>query len=541
MDEKRKNQRIRRYIAAVVMAWVYVLALAIQSYGAEEKVVSTMVADGYIYIYLRGISELGSGSSVQIGTTVCPLEDIAIGNMESLDIPMRTILLLDNSQSIPAANHEDIKELMIGIVAGAMDKEQLKIGTISDKLSYLCDYTSDKEALKGIIEGITYSDQETYLSDILYDVITELEKEHTYALTRIVIFADGADDKAIGYTNEEVRKLIEEGAYPVYAIGFPKRNNSSKLETLFSFSRAASSDYFLLDGSISNEDIVNGILQDQRNICVRIQPDDSLLDGSSKSIRLKLNTPDREVELITAVKMPFGNGNTEKAEIGETTEEETQPPKETEEETLPSLVPEESTEKTQEKEEEKTGGLFLWIVMAGVVVLIAVVALALMLVIRAKKERTRKAALEELKKEKEREKEQERERQAEDAVPGAGDNTIVEVKEESFDDARPLWEKKLYYLSLQNIDKPGVSYKVPIKEVIHIGRMGRDINITDDGTVSKAHCDIILRGEILYIKDVGSKNGTRYQNTLVSDETPMVNGGIVKIGKSHYRVELIKK
>ena len=161
-------------------------------------------------------------------------------------------------------------------LAGAMEGEQIRIGTISDQLAYQCEFTTDKEALNQVIEGITYSNQDTYLSDILYDVIASLEQENTGVLTRIVIFADGADDKAIGYTNEEVRRIIEKGAYPVYAIGFPKGNNFAQLETMFSFARASFSEYYLADGTVTHEEIINGLLQDQKDLCVRIRPDESL-------------------------------------------------------------------------------------------------------------------------------------------------------------------------------------------------------------------------------------------------------------------------
>ena len=42
-------------LAGMAMTWIYVLTMAAQAYGAEAKVVSAVVSDGFIYIYLRGI------------------------------------------------------------------------------------------------------------------------------------------------------------------------------------------------------------------------------------------------------------------------------------------------------------------------------------------------------------------------------------------------------------------------------------------------------------------------------------------------------
>ena len=93
-----------------------------------------------------------------------------------------------------------------------------------------------------------------------------------------IIVADGADDKAIGYTNEEVRPLISNNPYPVYTLEIQNKNNENQLETLFSFSGAAGADSFLLD-------------------------------GSEKSVLLKLKTAEGEISLTTSARMPFGNGS----------------------------------------------------------------------------------------------------------------------------------------------------------------------------------------------------------------------------------------
>ena len=119
------------------------------------------------------------------------------------------------------------------------------------------------------------------------------------------------------------------------------------------------------------------------------------------------------------------------------------------------------------------------------------------------------------------------------------DETRLNLDEDP-DEARPLWEKKQYCVTLHNIDKPGISYTALIADVVRVGRMGNDINIPDDNTVSKRHCELILRGEILYIKDVGSKNGTKYQNVRIDGEISVASGDIVEIGRSRYRVELEK-
>lgn len=500
--KKEKGKTFKSLLAAVFLITCVFLS-SLQVYAAEAKVVSTIVSDGCVYIYIRGVSELGEGTGIQIGSVSCPKETIAVGPVSGMDIPMRTILLVDNSQSIPGKNREDIQTIAKGVINGGMEGEQFRIGTFSDQLTFLSEFTSEKETLNRALEEITYNNQDTYLSDILYEIISDLKTEGAYTFTRILIFSDGADDKAIGYTNDEVRRLIEKNPYPVYAVGIQGKNNSPKLEAMFSFSRAASSEYFLLDGTTSNEDIVQTFLKDQENLCIRIQPEPAVLDGSIKNILLKLNTPEGTTELVTSVEMPFGEGVVPETaqEIEAETESATEESqKETKTEPLPVLSP-----VAEQQKEEKTGmqGYLLGIAIAGLVVAAVVVICIVILRKRKKKEEVPDEDL--------------------DSITVMYKN---ETEEESF-------------LVLKNLDRPESSFQIPVKEIIRIGRKDKDINLDDDRMVSHDHCDILIRQGVLYIKDNNSTNGTWYRGARVYEETQIANGDTVKIGKYSYSVEVV--
>lgn len=521
-------QKLALFAAAVCL----LLSASLTAYAADASAVSTLVSGDNIYIYVSGISDIQSGSTVQIGNALCDSDSISAGAVANLSVPMRTVILLDNSKSIPSGNHTDIQEILNGLVENALENEQIRIGTFSDEVAYLCDFTSDKEALAATIEGITYNDQETYLSDVVYDVISELDASDG-VYTRLLVISDGADNKTIGYTNEELRSLIEENPYPVYTIGTQGSNNSSELETMFSFSRASSADYFLLDGEMTNEEIITTLLEDQNNFCIRIVPDESLKDGSNKKILLSLVTSEGTVELVTSADMPFGTGTASVA-----TEQEE--PEEEEEDTgteLPSLAPSENTEASVE---EKSG---ISPLLIGVIVLVVIVLLVVILLVVLKKkktgsgepDKTRGENKQDEKREEEEKREVKEEPEAGDTVFGGGDSSF-----ESDGNTIGLWKtQKQSVLRLTNLDKPGIIYEKPIKDVIHIGRKDADILIKDDNQVSKSHCDIILCGKLLSIRDNGSLNGTFYENTRVHEEVSLVSGGTVKIGRYHYRVDLL--
>lgn len=532
---KMASWKSRAWLALAVLFLSCLISASVWAAGA--KVVSVVVSGDSMYAYVRGISDVQPDSTVQIGAAVCDSEDISFAKAADLEVPMRTLILLDNSKSIPADQHEKIQEIMLKLTESAIDREQFRIGTVSDALNYLCDFTSDQETLNSVIGGLSYQDQDTYLSDVLYDVISELRAEDTYVYTRIVIISDGADDKAIGYTNDEVRSLIEDSPYPVYTIGIPASGNDSELETMFSFSRASSAEYFLLDDSANVEDVTAALLADQSNYCIRVALDPGFQDGSRKNVLLKLSTSEGMAELTASADMPFGTGVTETPQPEEP-EVEAEPE---EEEELPVL------EINSTPEPEEKGGLPVpvWVLIAAGVLIAAALAAVLIVVFRKKKQDQERKAQEEERKKAEQEAQERKRKEREQAEEIQAEPTVKETvydREEIGDKyTYGLWGKKKggYCLVLTNLDKPGVQFKKSIGQEISIGRENTDIVISGDDRLSRKHCKIILRGHLLYLKDLNSKNGTFYQETRIYDETPIVSGGKIKIGRYHYSVELI--
>lgn len=526
---KRKSFRRRTFLIAVIMIF---MAMPLYVHAADLKILSTVVFDGNIYVYIRGIAQLNQDCEVQIGNTVCGKEQLSFAPLSDAGVSIRTLVLIDNSKSISDESHEDIQEILEGLISSAAENEEFKIGTFSDRISYLCEYTNNKEVLNNVIGTIAYNDQDTYLSDVLYNLMSELRAENTNAYTRVLIFADGADDNAIGFTNDEVRSYIGENVYPVYTVGIPAKNNSSKLEVMFSFSRASGSEYFLLDGSISNADIVNSLLADQEGICLKISPDENLKDGSNKRILLKLNSTAGNAELTTNADMPFGSGVSQTESRNEE-EEAGEEEKEEQNIELPVLQP---ADEVNAKEEDSSFPT-VYVLLGALIAVIILAALAAAVITVRKRKKKKKEAL------------------PVDESPIktiASDNiekTIFSSSGSKKDDARDLWKKK-NYLVLKNLDNTNIMMKVQIADRVRIGRREKsdkaggdipEILIEDDKEVSRMHCEIILREDLLYIQDCNSLNGTRYQGVAVYGETPIISGGEIEIGAHRYSVELVKQ
>lgn len=518
--------------------------------AAEDniKITSTVVTEDEIYVYIRGIGDIQTDSTVQIGTTLCDKNDISVNRVSEMDVPIRTIMLVDNSYSIPSTNHEDINRILKGIVEKSLPNEQFKVGTFSNTLDYLCDFTADLNTVNSSIDGIEYKNQDTYFSDVLYELIKEINTESSLYYTRIIMISDGADDNEIGFTNSEVQTFVNESGIPVYTIGVRKKNNNSELETMFSFSRTSNSEYYLL-GDSSVDEIISGFTLDQKNICICIRPDTELMDGSNKNILLRLQTDSGLKELTTSVNMPFISDeliqNNEESSSSESENSETVVQ---EDNLLPTIGGEEASDgELQESNEKDTSTSHVMIIALIVVSILIIIGIFILFVLlKSKKNKdtnnyvnnennTRYDIPADIDQGDFISKESEQE-----------DKTVVLTSKDSGDKTVGLWDSnssgsnKNTYLVLSSLDEPNIMNKVPIRDIVHIGRKNADI-VVNDKFVSSKHCDIILKNGLLYIKDVGSSNGTFYENMKVTEEVPLANGGKIRLGKSNFKVELYEE
>lgn len=588
-------KRSMKIYAAVIAVFILLICCGMQAAAAEAGIISTQVCEDMLYLYVRGAGA-ESEASVQIGSTVMDSDDVCVEELRNLENPMRTVILVDNSLSIPETDRSEIGTLLSGLIAGRMDGELLRIGTYSDEIVWQCEYTSDAAVLTAAASGIVYEKQSAYLSDVLYGLISELKAEEDGAYTRILVVTDGADDQAIGYTNDEVRSMIGESGLPVYAVGVLLDDNSSELETLFSFSRASSAEYYLLEET-DTEEILESLLWDQDNLRIGVTLSASLMDGSSRSIRLQLTTGGETTVMTTIATMPFGNAGTNRteenadlsasaavtaSESGEDTEDRTgiESGLVTDADTQTGAVVEADaaaeTENAAESEditetETMEVSLSHWIgpiaCVSGVTAVLAIIVLLIL---------SRRNSDNGNGKRRQRDDTGERNSRRSNAADrrpvnerggysggrsggnerrprggeslsggetllgGAGDDEATMMMGCAAAERHDFGDN---YLMLTNLERPGIRYRAALDGPITVGRRDADIVIEDDPEVSRTHCTFEYRGNSLYLEDDGARNGTVYEGRrLVPGQKAMISaGGRVKIGRYTYSADLMQK
>ena len=63
--------------------------------------------------------------------------------------------------------------------------------------------------------------------------------------------------------------------------------------------------------------------------------------------------------------------------------------------------------------------------------------------------------------------------------------------------------------------------------------------VAGDGRVSKIHCVIIRRGDKLYLKDEGSRNGTYLNGERLDSPAVIQRDDIIGVGETRFEVQRI--
>lgn len=508
---------------ASVIAMVMLLGVAV--FAIDYYVACTGTDNDSVYAYIRGISGV-SEYSAQIGNVKC--ENVTGGTVRELGIPVKTVLLLDNTKSTNKLFGEGAKQLLKDVVSSHADGEQFKVVTITGVASELTGYSDNYDEIINIIDGIEYEYSETYLTDVIYELLQSEKQSGEEALTRIFVITDGADDNEIKYTKDELNNLLKTSNIPVHTFGLKDSNNAALLENLFSYSRLSGGTFFLADGTSDMAVVLGNIASDYDMYCVKVTPDVSLMDGSQKQMKINLKSDQGDVEVSAPVTMPFG---VMEEVVEEVTEEEVV-------EELPVeevIEEEEDTEEVLEEAEDNNKTVFLIVCIACILAAVIVIAIIIILIIENKK----------------------RKQDVNEVITSS--SKVIKVQSASNSSAnagksaatgqsrqgaagKPAQARvqssnpRQTVVILKDTVNPAKEYRAILSNNIVIGRKKGDIVLGFDSAVSGEHCRISKKGDLYYIEDLKSGNGTTYDGVRIYDEVFMAPGGILEIGRGKYRV-----
>lgn len=501
----------------VISALAVLMLCGMTVYAAQDAdIMETYTGEDFFSVYVKGASKDLTDVAVQIGTSTG--EPAAVEPITEQDVSMRTLVMLDNSMSIRQDDREKIADFLQNLISDRDAKEEMAITVFSEDITWLTEYTGDYSTLKQAVDGIEYQDQETYLTDVLYDLLTtEYLADGEDVYRRIIVVSDGVDNKSLGYTKEELYSLLKETAYPIYTVGCVNGKNEEELENMFALSRMTSAQSFLMDDVENTLDITDVLKADRDIVRLEIIPAPEAMDGSRKAVKISYTDQGSRIDLSADIMMP--------QQIQVMVEE---PEPEPEHEPEPPAEPEEVVPEEDNDDFMKMAvliAIFCFVVVAAVVIVIILIIL---------KKKRNKVQFESI------------------------DDNILQELERSFepdektelvhtnmpdDDGRTymIWNNRnTYHIILTDIHSMAKTFQVPLERSVIVGRKQGmcDIVLDYEKSVSGKHCEISVRDGKFYIKDLQSANGTYVNGSKILADTEVFSGNIIKLGRLELKFEV---
>lgn len=502
----------QKKLAGIIILFLMLSRLTVYAAGGPA-VVETYTGESEAVLYLKGIKGDISNISVQAGTLVC--DSVTQSRLSESSQPVKTLIMLDNSLSIPKQDRKYIAKVIRNMIADRMNSEQMAIAVFGEGMGYLAEYTTDDEQLLRAVEEITYEKSHTYFTDVLYDVLTgEYIQNREDVFFRMIVISDGMDNKSIGYTKEELFDLLKEYPAPIYTIGIQtsKKNNNKQLKNMFAVSRMTGAQGFILNNTENLLDINEAVNEDQSIVRLAVMPQQELMDGSRKTLKITLASGE---SISTEVIMP------QQAKIADITS--------------PDMgLAENDGVREDSKKEDSSGNIKLWLILVPVCLLIiGITAVVIVIIIKHRKQETGPTNMY-----------GQLSQPYRDSAENYLDTEVIRMSEENGDDSTVgLWDSGAihsYQIILTDIHTPSRFFQVPLRNSVVIGRKQGvcSVVINYDMSVSGRHCEIKVRDGRFYISDLQSSNGTYVNNLRILSETELTNGSIIKMGKLELRFEV---
>ena len=188
----RACNKIRKILLSLLMLVLF-LPVSVCMADGLAVIVEVCTNETDVSIYVKNAGSSFTDITAQIGTSAS--SQITCQSIE--DTAFETLVLIDNSLSIPKDMRSRTAEFLEAFLETKAPYEKIAIGVFSRDITYLTDFTSDENALKEAVSAISYQNQDTYITDMLYELMRDDylgSKRDVYR--RIVIIADGVDNES---------------------------------------------------------------------------------------------------------------------------------------------------------------------------------------------------------------------------------------------------------------------------------------------------------------------------------------------------------
>lgn len=511
MKQAKKIRVTALFVALLCSLWFCLPALAALNGAAWATVTGQQAV-----LYLQGADQ-NAALQCQVGNT--PVEVQQTRPLSELELPRQTVILLDNSLSIPQSQRTLVQTILGKVADNSLPGEQFTIATLSKDVNYLCQDQPDLATVKSVIDALQYSDQATQLSDGLYEVLQTLLSRQDGVLRRIILVSDGVDNKDLGYTREELNALIQQAGYPIYAIGCGDAagaDSQEKLENLFALARLTSGGTFYLQENQDPDAIASEIASWNNALQVTVALPDALCDGSQRMVQVISG----DVTYTVSLTMPF-------ATVGETPAPSAEPDSTAAPAADPAPEQKNLLQTLRDKLPDRVPAILLP-VGAGILVIVLICVILLLCLQRRKK----KPTFEHL------------DANAFGSDPALERTQLVPDTEIDPDKTALVWEDgdlDVRRLLLTDVNDASRRFEVPLQGTVVVGRDPGvcRVVIDYDPTVARHQCDIWQQGDQVMVRNQSKSNITQVNGQKVYGECVLSSGSTLKMGRLVLHVEIV--
>lgn len=531
----------------------------------SPKIIVTRPGDDGIYVYVQG--DPVTSFQVQVGTSIVDSSDATSA------LPIKTLIVVDNSLEVysafvshaavenpdetvdnplPVCEGDTLTPFLQTTINNHKENEQFRIATIGSSVSYLTDYSADYDALNSVVASITYSKHNTSIIGNLYKLVEDIgTNDGSYY--RIILVSDCIDDSPYARTYDEFASLERNIQVPIYCVAVS--GNGNALAQMDSYIRILNHGARFTSADGNNFADFSGTLASDNSLqCIKALPSVDLFNGSNMGLLLTTTTEFGTFELQSYVNMPLLAVTPSPVPTPSPTPEPTptSTPTPTPKPTatpVPSPVP----SVTPDKNAISLNSIVTIIVLLFSFSVLILIILSIVLFVLSKKVKEVKEMQlllpAQVKQEpvlltaatvtepKEKKSVVTTLKEITSSVNLKKEKPTVNTpKGKERSSVSPAYQNKgvIVFTDVNNSEN---SYTLQFTEEITIGK-GDGCNFRlSDGSLSQLQCKIVRANGIWTLLNYNSVNPTKINNTVVTNDSPIQTGDVLRLGRSYYRIE----
>ncbi len=411
------------------------------------------------------------------------------------------IFLVDTSGSLSGSQLQKLKAATKNWAAKMGESDRMAVISFGNEVKTLLDFSSDKNQINSIVDGLSNNDGRTRLYDAVAEGLSLSEKRGDDIPKRkvIILLSDGENDASGGATRDSVIDLTKKHMIPIYSLCTSDKDSGSGARFMDELCELSHGLFFDISRT-SVEDVYNYSYERLMNAYViDFKYPSSKTDGAMHSLKISV----------------MENGT----EFSDTRELYMQKPTES----AFSAVSNNAVPAAGEEENSNMNGIpkttMLLILIIGIVILAALIGIIAAITIMSGKKKAQNVPPPQY-------------RPPAPASP-SGDKTVA-LGAQHQKNAAPANNGPIFKMTDVT---GGEVFSAPVADSITVGRRSDNDIVLKDGQVSGHHMKITRSGSGFRAADLGSTNGTIINGTQISQETEINRGDLILLGTKEYRVE----